>query len=92
MQVRFYADLRSVVGATTVDVPDEESGTAGAVMRHLATAYPGLREKLWNDEGAWTGYVTVLVNGRHMQYLQGLETPLRPSDQLSMFPPIGGGC
>ncbi len=91
MQVRFYADLRNVVGGTTVDVPVEEICTTGAVMRRLAAAYPALSEKLWNAEGAWTGYVTVLINGRHMQYLQGLETPLQPTDQISMFPPIGGG-
>ncbi len=91
MQVRFYADLRSLVGGSAVDVPAGQADTAGAVMRHLAAAYPGLKEKLWNRDGAWTGYVTVLVNGRHIQYLQGLETPLKPGDVVSMFPPIGGG-
>ncbi len=91
MQVRFYADLRGLVGGATVNVPDEQAGTAGAALRHLAAAYPALREKLWNREGAWAGYVTVLINGRHIQYLQGLDTPLGPTDQLSIFPPIGGG-
>jgi molybdopterin synthase sulfur carrier subunit len=33
----------------------------------------------------------LLVNGRHVQHLDGLETHLSEKDVLSVFPLIGGG-
>ena len=35
--------------------------------------------------------ITILVNGRHFTTLDGLETPLKTGDEVSFFPPIGGG-
>ena len=35
--------------------------------------------------------VTILVNGRHYTALDGLETPLKSGDEISIFPPLGGG-
>jgi MoaD family protein len=35
--------------------------------------------------------VTIIVNGRHYTTLDGLETILRNGDEISFFPPIGGG-
>ena len=39
--------------------------------------------------GAW---VILLVNGHDLRHLQGLETPLRPEDVVSIFPPVAGGA
>ena len=38
-----------------------------------------------------TGFVQVFINGRAIQYLNGLETPVSDSDIISLFPPVGGG-
>ena len=35
--------------------------------------------------------VAILVNGRHYTALDGLETPLKSGDEISIFPPLGGG-
>ena len=35
--------------------------------------------------------VTIIVNGRHYTALDGLETPLQSGDDVSIFPPLGGG-
>jgi molybdopterin converting factor small subunit len=33
----------------------------------------------------------VLVNGRSLDFLDGLDTIIAPNDNLSLFPPVGGG-
>jgi len=33
----------------------------------------------------------ILVNGRHVCHLNGLDTPLGEDDIVSIFPPAGGG-
>jgi molybdopterin synthase sulfur carrier subunit len=37
------------------------------------------------------GRLILLVNGRHVQHLDGLDTYLSDQDVLSVFPLIGGG-
>lgn len=49
-----------------------------------------LHDKLWNVDGSWTGYVTVLLNSRSVQYLRGLATLLADGDTHALFPPVGG--
>ncbi len=61
------------------------------VLHRLVACYPELYQKLWDVEGKQTGYVQILLNGRPIQYLQGLDTPVQPTDNLRLFPPVGGG-
>ena len=35
--------------------------------------------------------ITIIVNGRHYTTLDGLETRLKNDDEISFFPPLGGG-
>jgi molybdopterin synthase sulfur carrier subunit len=35
--------------------------------------------------------VAIIVNGRHITALDGLETPMSSGDEVSIFPPLGGG-
>ena len=47
--------------------------------------------KLWDAEHNLTGFVTVLLNGRSIEYLHGLASPVTEADTLALFPPVGGG-
>jgi molybdopterin synthase sulfur carrier subunit len=38
-----------------------------------------------------SGEIIILVNGRNVRYLQGLETPLAADDEVSIFPMVAGG-
>ncbi|HWQ30252.1 MAG TPA: MoaD/ThiS family protein [Negativicutes bacterium] len=33
----------------------------------------------------------MLVNGRHIEHLQGLDTSLAENDEISIFPKVAGG-
>ena len=95
MRIRAYATLRDLFGTSKLDMTlDASAGaptTVGQVLRRLAQEYPALAGKLWADDGHMTGYVTVLLNGRSIEYLRGLDTLLADDDTLSLFPPVGGG-
>ncbi len=91
MQVRFYANLRDLLKASVVDLDLCEATSMRDVLDRLAARYPKLHEKLWDAEGKQTNYVQILLNGRPIQYLQGLDTPVQPTDNLRLFPPVGGG-
>ena len=36
-------------------------------------------------------YIVILINGRHIQHLDGLDTDLSEGDTVALFPPAGGG-
>jgi sulfur-carrier protein len=91
MQVRVYATLRDLLGQARLNVPTTGTTTVGDVLESLAAAYPGLDGKLWDADRKLTGYVTVLLNGRSIEYLHGLRTPVTDADVIALFPPVGGG-
>lgn len=91
MLIKSYATLRDLLGWRSLDYPLAEGATVGDVLRALAHAHPDFGDKLWDSEGQLTGYIMVLKNGRSIEYLQGLLTPISEIDTLSLFPPVGGG-
>ncbi|MBC7341807.1 MAG: MoaD/ThiS family protein [Clostridia bacterium] len=42
-------------------------------------------------DGSFQPDITVLVNGRNIQFLQGMATPLNPDDEVTLIPPVAGG-
>lgn len=91
MLIKSYATLRDLLGWRSLEYPLAAGATIGDVLHTLARAYPDISAKLWDSEGQLTDYVTVLLNGRSVKYLRGLETPVAESDTISLFPPVGGG-
>jgi molybdopterin synthase sulfur carrier subunit len=91
MRIRAYATLRDLLGASKLDIAVGQPSTVGQVLRRLADEHPALAGKLWDAEGKTTGYVTILLNGRSIEYLQGPDTLTADDDTLALFPPVGGG-
>jgi len=76
---------------STIDLALPGPADIRHVLDRLVEDYPALAGKLWDAAGNWSGFVTVLRNGRSVEYLQGLETPVQDDDNISLFPPVGGG-
>jgi len=91
VQIRLYATLRDLIGVKAVELPIGAKSTVGEALQRLAHDYPPLTDKLWDGLGARTGYVTVLLNGRSIDYLDGADTPVTDGDEMDLFPPVGGG-
>ncbi len=92
MQVRAYVTLRDLLGKSRFDWTPPAGATVRDVLAWLAADCPEFGRKLWDDTGKLTGYVQVFVNGRAVQYLDGLDTPVADSDKISLFPPVAGGA
>jgi len=43
------------------------------------------------DSGAVLPYVRIMVNGQTIQFLEGMETPLKEGDEVLILPPASGG-
>ncbi len=92
MQVNFYATLRQVVGAKSVEIPFREGMTARQLLAEVIHLYPGLRTELFDGKGDLYHHVHVFINGRDVPFLEdSLDTLLSSADAVSIFPAIGGG-
>ncbi|MBN1333548.1 MAG: MoaD family protein [Synergistales bacterium] len=65
------------------------------LLAYLSENYGDKVDKwLWKGKGKDRTLIAgtmILVNGRHVCHLNGLDTPLRDDDTVSIFPPAGGG-
>jgi molybdopterin synthase sulfur carrier subunit len=89
--IRLLASLRDKVGAKTLEVPVEGAQTVREIIGAIAEISPALAAEIVNEGGELTGRVQILVNGRHIQWLQGLDTPVSEADELVLVPPLAGG-
>ena len=64
--------------------------TAGAVLNNLTTAYPDLRQHLFDGE-ALRSFVNVYLNEEDIRHLDGPETTVGEEDTLMIIPSIAGG-
>lgn len=62
-----------------------------AAVAALVEQYPALRARLFGRNGRLARFVSALVNGTSIQFLNGLATPLSDGDRLTLLPPVGGG-
>ena len=86
--VRIPTTLRSGVGGKA------EVAATGTTVRetldHLDAQYEGFRERVCDEAGIRKA-VSVFVNGEDVRFLQGLDTPVRDGDELSIVPALAGG-
>jgi sulfur-carrier protein len=88
--VSYFATLRDVTGKPREDWR-EPAPTVGDLLRELSERYGHEFERWVLDRGDLGKFVIVLVNGRDIRQLQLLATPLAATDEVVIFPPVGGG-
>lgn len=86
--VRIPTPLRSLTAGQ--EQVSAEGTTVRAVIDHLEGAHPGLRDRLLDDKGI-RRFVNVYLGDEDVRFLDGLDTPLKAGDELSIIPAIAGG-
>jgi molybdopterin/thiamine biosynthesis adenylyltransferase/rhodanese-related sulfurtransferase/molybdopterin converting factor small subunit len=68
-----------------------QASSVGEALQALADAYPDLRKHLYTEQGKLRSFVNVYLGDEDTRYLQGLDTPLKEGDTLTIVPSIAGG-
>jgi molybdopterin converting factor small subunit len=86
--VRIPTPLRTLTkGEEAVKVSGK---TVREVIENLEQSHPGMRERLLDDKGV-RRFVNIYVGDEDIRFLDGLETKLDPSAEISIVPAIAGG-
>jgi molybdopterin synthase sulfur carrier subunit len=61
------------------------------IINNLEAQFPGVKSRLCDDNGQIKRYVNVFVNDKEIRALQGANTPVTDSDEVSIVPAMAGG-
>jgi sulfur-carrier protein len=90
MIVRYFADIRELTGENERRWSGSTDNLA-QLLRDLGGCYGSrFHSRILTDSGL-SETIIVLVNGRDIRHLKGLDTPLEPEDTVSIFPMVAGG-
>ena len=88
--VKAFATFREVMDSQ-IDMDLEEGATILTLLDELTGRYTGLGEMMFDAKGTLRNFINILRNGRNIQFLGGLDTPLSDGDVIALFPPLAGG-
>jgi molybdopterin synthase sulfur carrier subunit len=57
----------------------------------LEKNFPGIKERLCDEEGKVRKFINIYVNEEDVRFLQQDETQLKDGDEVSIVPAIAGG-
>jgi molybdopterin synthase sulfur carrier subunit len=89
--VRLLATLRTVAGAKEISVPVGADATVRDLLQSINRVNPALGARILEDDGQLKNGFQLVVGGRHVDLLQGLDTPVADADNLMLIPPVSGG-
>jgi sulfur-carrier protein len=87
--VRLPAALAPSTGGQRV--MEARGATVREIIAALDAAYPGMRFALCLETGELRPFVNVFVNGAHVRYAQGMETPTPAGATIHIFQSVAGG-
>ena len=88
IQVKIPTQLRSATdGAPTAEV---DGTTVGEVLDALYGRFGELKARI-ADDGGLRRFVNVYVGGEDIRFLDGLDTPVRDGDEVTILPAVAGG-
>ena len=96
VSVRVWPTLSALFGAETIrsralEVEVAEGATLLDLLRGLAAAHPAFGAVMFDAGGAPSEQVSVVVNDRLPELLDGLGTRLRDGDQIILVQAYAGG-
>lgn len=89
MKIRFrlFAELREIAGEKERILEFNKPLTIFEALNILSNLYgEKFKERMFKEES-----FIILVNGVNIKNLNDMKTQLRDGDEISIFPPVGGG-
>ncbi|MCL2186976.1 MAG: MoaD/ThiS family protein, partial [Treponema sp.] len=69
-----------------------EGNTAGEVLNALVCIYPDIKTHLFADNDKLRDFINLFIDGKNINTLQGLDTPIADNGEVMIIPAIAGGA
>ena len=93
MPITFYipSPLRTFTNGKSEVHISEPAASVGEALSALWGRYPGLRDRIVNEQGDVREHINVFVEEESIRYTGGLKTPVSGSSKVSIVPAVSGG-
>ena len=89
IKVRIPTPLQKLTNSKT---EVEASGnTVDELISNLESNYPGIKERICDENGKLRRFVNIYVNEEDVRFLEGEKTTVKDGDEVSIIPAIAGG-
>ncbi len=90
VMVRIPGPLRRMTdGADKVEVDADD---LSSLIAALEDQYPGMRERLLDENGEVRYFVNLYLNNEDVRFLGGLAAAVKSGDEVSIVPAVAGGA
>jgi MoaD family protein len=87
--VKLPTQLRDAAGGEAS--ASVEAKTVGEALEALYARHGELRARIVGDDGAPRRFVNVYLRGEDIRFLDGLDTEVGESDEVTILPAVAGG-
>ena len=87
--VRIPTPLRRMTNGQ--DKVEMEESNLSAMIESMEVSYPGIKERLIDENGELRYFVNIYLNGEDVRFLDGLNTSAAAGDEISIVPAVAGG-
>ena len=88
-QIKIPTPLRSLTNdedTVAVNAPNLKE-----LIAQMENSYPGIGERLLDENNELRRFVNIFINGEDVRFLDGLDSPVRDADEVSIVPAVAGG-
>jgi molybdopterin synthase sulfur carrier subunit len=87
--VRIPSQLQTLTdGKREVEV---SGSTVGEIIEKLETSFPGLKERVLDEDGEVRRFVNIYVDEEDVRFQDGLSTKVEEGSEISIIPAVAGG-
>jgi sulfur-carrier protein len=89
VSIRIPTPLRKLT--QNQELVDGQGDTIREILDNLEKNYPGLKERVCDEQGSVRRFVNIFVNDEDIRFLQDTATVVKSGDEVSIVPAIAGG-
>ncbi len=70
---------------------DGKPGTVGEALSELWTLYPGVRDRIVDEQGQVRQHVNIFIGNENIRYTGGLASGVAENSEIAIVPAVSGG-
>ena len=83
--------LREFTGGNSRVELSERSGSLADMLSELWARYPGVRDRVVDEQGQVRQHINIFIGTEHIRYIGGLGAHVADGSEVSIVPAVSGG-